>query len=87
MKSEMQRSLQGQKMRHDIDWKKVYAKVGDRVPVYPFSWRTKPFVGVVEKVTMNKFGRISYVVDGVTVFAEELLPAHGQPKLRMRACV
>lgn len=74
-------------MRHDIDYKKVHCKVGDKVPVYPFSWRDAPFVGVVEKVNMNKFGRVSYVVDGKDVFAEELLPAVGQAKLKMRAGV
>ena len=73
-------------MRHGIDYKKVHCKVGDKVPVYPLSWRDAPFVGVVEKVKMNKFGRVSYVVDGKDVFAEELLPAVGQEKLRMRAC-
>jgi hypothetical protein len=73
-------------MRHGIDYKKVHCKVGDKVPVYPFSWRDAPFVGVVEKVKMNRFGRVSYVVDGKDVFAEELLPAVGQAKLRMRAC-
>jgi hypothetical protein len=73
-------------MRHDIDYKKVHAKVGDKIPVYPFSEKISPFVGVVQKVKMNKFGRISYVVDGQDVFAEELLPAKGQAKLKMRAC-
>ena len=73
-------------MRHGIDYKKVHCKVGDKVPVYPFSWRNAPFVGVVEEVKMNKFGRVSYVVDGKDVFAEELLPAVGQSKLKMRAC-
>lgn len=72
-------------MRHGIDFKKVHAKVGDRVPVYPFSWLGEPFVGVVEQVKMNKYGRVGYVVDGKTVSAEELLPAEGQPKLKMRA--
>jgi hypothetical protein len=72
-------------MRHDIDWKKVHAKVGDRVPVYPFPWLGEPFIGVVEKVKMNKFGRVSYVIGGREVHAEELLPAKDQQKLRMRA--
>lgn len=74
-------------MRHDIDWKKVYAKVGDRVPVYPFSWLGEPFIGVVKKVKMNHFGRVSYVIGDREVHAEELLPAKGQTKLKMRACV
>ena len=71
-------------MRHDIDYKKVHCKVGDKVPVYPFSWLGEPFVGVVEKVKMNQFGRVSYVIGKREVFAEELLPAVGQPKLKMR---
>lgn len=73
-------------MRHGIDYKKVHCKVGDKVPVYPFSWLGEPFIGVVEKVQMNKFGRVSYVIGNREVFAEELLPAVGQAKLRMRAC-
>ena len=72
-------------VRHNIDYKKVHAKVGQRVPVYPFPWLGKPFVGVVQKVKMNKFGRVSYVIDGKEVHAEELLPAKDQPKLRMKA--
>ncbi len=71
-------------MRHDIDYKKVHCKVGDKVPVYPFSWLGEPFVGVVEKVKMNQFGRVSYVIGNREVFAEELLPAVSQPKLKMR---
>jgi len=74
-------------MRHDIDYKKVYCKVGDRVPVYPFSWLGEPFIGVVKKVKMNKFGRVSYVIGDREVFAEELLPAKGQTKLKMRVCL
>lgn len=73
-------------MRHGIDYKKVHCKVGDKVPVYPFSWLGEPFVGVVEKVKMNQFGRVSYVIGNREVFAEELLPAVGQEKLKMRAC-
>jgi len=71
-------------MRHGIDYKKVHCKVGDKVPVYPFSWLGEPFVGVVEKVKMNQFGRVSYVIGNREVFAEELLPAVGQTKLKMR---
>ncbi len=71
-------------MRHDIDWTKVHAKVGDRVPVYPFSWLGKPFIGVVEKVKMNQFGRVSYLIAGREVHAEELLPAKHQQKLKMK---
>ena len=71
-------------MRHGIDYKKVHCKVGDKVPVYPFSWLGEPFVGVVEKVKMNQYGRVSYVIGHREVLAEELLPAVGQPKLKMR---
>ncbi len=70
-------------MRHGIDYKKVHCKVGDKVPVYPFSWLGEPFLGVVEKVKMNQFGRVSYVIGHRVVFAEELLPAVGQPKIKM----
>lgn len=71
-------------MRHGIDYKKVHCKAGDVVPVYPFTWSGEPFLGIVEKVTMNKYGRVSYVIGGRNVMAEELLPAEGQTKLRMR---
>lgn len=69
-------------MRHDIDYKKVHCKVGDNVPVYPF--KGEPFIGSVEKVKINTYGRVSYVIGHREVFAEELLPAVGQPKLKMR---
>jgi hypothetical protein len=72
-------------MRHGINWKKVYCKAGDVVPVYPFSWNDEPFLGVVEKVTINKYGRVSYVIGGRQVMAENLFPAEGQPKIRIRA--
>ncbi len=72
-------------MRHEIDWKKVHCKIGEVVPVYPFTWLGEPFLGIVEKVTMNRYGRVSYVIGGRHVMAEELLPAKGQTKLRMRA--
>ena len=71
-------------MRHDIDYKKVHCKVGDRVPVYPFSWLGEPFIGVVKQVKMNKFGRVSYVIGDREVMAEELWPAKDQAKLKMK---
>jgi len=33
---------------------------------------------------MNKYGRVSYVIGGRHVMAEELLPAKGQAKLKMK---
>jgi hypothetical protein len=33
---------------------------------------------------MNKFGRVSYIVDGKEIHAEELMPEKNQEKLRMR---
>jgi len=54
-------------MRHDIDWKKVHCKVGQRVPVYPF--KKEPFIGEVKRIKMNKFGRVSYVIDDKEVMA------------------
>lgn len=70
-------------MRYNINWKKTYAKVGDKIPIYPFF--SASFIGVVEKVRTNKYGRVSYVVDGKEFHAEELMPAKNQEKLRMRA--
>lgn len=71
-------------MRHDIDWKKVHCKVGQRVPVYPFSDKVQPFIGEVKRIKMNRYGRVSYVIDDKEVMAEELLPAKNQTKLKMR---
>lgn len=71
-------------MRHNIDYMKVYAKSGDKIPIYPFPWKGKPFIGVVQKVKINKFGRVSYIVDGKEIHAEELMPERNQEKLRMR---
>lgn len=70
-------------MNHKVDWKRKYLNPGQVAPVYPFGSK-KPFVGKVEKVKKNMYGRISYVIDGVDVMAEELFPAQGQEKLRIR---
>jgi hypothetical protein len=71
-------------MRHEnVDYKKRYVEVGQPVAVYPPEHRGKPFVGIVEKVTKNKFGRVSYVVNKMNVFAEELFPSEGQQKMKL----
>lgn len=70
-------------MKHGIDWKKKYVKVGDVVAIYPFEHRGKPYVGVVDKVHKNHFGRISYYVAGNLVCAEELFPGKNQKKLKI----
>lgn len=71
-------------MRHEnIDWTKCYVEVGQPVAVYPFEHRGKPFVGIVEKVKKNNFGRVSYVVNGINVFTEELFPSKGQQKMKL----
>jgi hypothetical protein len=71
-------------MRHEnVDYKKRYVEVGQPVAVYPPEHRGKPFVGIVEKITKNKFGRVSYVVNKMNVFAEELFPSEGQQKMKL----
>ena len=64
------------------DWKKRYLNPGQLTAVYPFTGA--PFVGMVNRVRKNMYGRISYEVEGRMVMAEELFPAQGQPKLRIR---
>lgn len=71
-------------MRHNVNYMKVYCKVGDKIPVYPFPWRGEPFIGIVKKLKKNSFGRISYVIGNREIFTEELFPAIGQTKLKMR---
>jgi hypothetical protein len=66
-----------------VAWHKKYVDIGQSVAVYPFPWIGKPFVGVVEKITRNKYGRISYVIGGKNVVAEELFPANTEKKLRV----
>ena len=39
-------------MRHDIDWHKVHAKVGQKIPVYPFKGKQKQSI----------FGKISSMI-------------------------
>jgi hypothetical protein len=71
-------------MRHEnINWGRRYVEVGQPVAVYPFEHRGKPFVGIVEKVKKNQFGRVSYVVNGMNVITEELFPSKKQQKLKV----
>lgn len=65
-----------------VNWRSAYLKTGQITAVYPV--RGEPYVGTVTRVCKNKYGRISYDVDGRMVIAEELFPAQGQPKLRIR---
>ena len=63
------------------NYKKRYLNPGQLTAVYPFTG--EPFVGKVNRVRRNMYGRISYEVDGRMVMAEELFPADGQPKLKI----
>ena len=63
------------------NYKKCYLNPGQLTAVYPFTG--EPFVGKVNRVRRNMYGRISYEVDGRMVMAEELFPADGQPKLKI----
>ena len=69
-------------MNHVANWKHQYLKPGQITAVYPVTG--EPFIGRVDRVRKNKYGRISYEVEGRNVIAEELFPAQGQPKLRIR---
>lgn len=69
-------------MNHKADWKRRYLNPGQLTAVYPF--KGEPFIGMVKRVRKNRYGRIDYEVDGRMVMAEELFPADGQPKLRIR---
>ena len=72
-------------MRHDgVNWKRQYLKVGQYAAVYPaFPERHSPFVGIVQRITKNRYGRISYVIDGYSTQAEELFPGKGEKKLKI----
>jgi hypothetical protein len=71
-------------MRHTgIDWHKTYLKVGEITAVYPPSHRGKPYVGRVQRIKKNRYGRVSYVINDKDVFTEELFPGEGQNKLRI----
>lgn len=72
-------------MRHEnVHWNKKYAQVGQMVAIYPPPWRGHPFVGKVDKIVRNKFGRVSYHINGKMWFAEELFPGKNDKKLRIR---
>jgi hypothetical protein len=71
-------------VKHGVNWRKSYCKIGDEIPVYPFNWRRKPFIGIVSKIKKNKYGRISYVISGMDVVTEELWPAKNQEKLKIK---
>jgi hypothetical protein len=70
-------------VKHNIDYKKQWANVGDLVAIYPYSG--EPFIDEVKKVVKNKYGRISYIVQGwgKQVMAEELFPGPLQDKLKI----
>ena len=72
-------------MRHDgVDWKRQYLKVGQYAAVYPtFPDRRPPFVGIVQRIKKNRYGRISYVIGDYTAQAEELFPGKGEQKLKI----
>ena len=67
-------------MRHDnIDCQKRYYKQGDIAPVYPMPWRCEPFIGTVERVSKNSFGRVSLnarMYKGSKKFIANLLEKH-----------
>jgi hypothetical protein len=70
-------------MKHNVDYKRQWANVGDLVAIYPYSG--DPFIDEVKKVVKNKYRRISYMVNGCgkQVMAEELFPNPGQDKLKI----
>lgn len=69
--------------RGNLSWLKKYADPGQCIRVFPLLERdpgtgelNRPFSGVVERVTINNFGRVSYQVAGRLVLTEELVPEH-----------
>ena len=56
-----------------LHWREQYAKARDYVRVYPLMGG-RSFIGKVEAVQRNRFGRISYRVNGSLVCTEELTP-------------
>ena len=52
-----------------------YAKIGDRIKVYPLL-TAQPYHAIVQKVYSNKFGRVSYATNRGLVITEELIPQH-----------
>ncbi|MGN2391240.1 hypothetical protein [Pelomicrobium sp. G1] len=59
--------------RGPLYWSRQYFAVGDKVTVRPLMSPDLSWVGTVEKVTRNKYKRVSYVVNGKPVLLEELL--------------
>jgi len=68
-------------MNHVANWKHQYLKPGQITAVYPVTG--EPFVGKVDRVRKNKYGRVSYEVNGRMVMAEELFPGQQQEKLKI----
>ena len=56
-------------MNHVANWKHQYLKTGQITAVYPVTG--EPFIGRVDRVRKNKYGRVSYEVNGRMVMAEE----------------
>lgn len=73
--------------RHDIDYMKQWVNEGYYAAVYPFAprvaGRNEAFVGVVDRVRKNKYGRISYLINKIEYMAEELFPSPDEPKLKI----
>jgi len=68
-------------MNHVANWKRQYLQPGQMTAVYPVTG--EPFVGRVDRVRKNKYGRVSYEVNGRMVMAEELFPGQHQEKLKI----
>jgi len=71
-------------MKHGVDYKRHWYRLGDTAAVYPFTHRGKPFIGTVKKIKINRYKRVSYVICSQEWQAEELFPDRGQSKLRIR---
>ena len=65
-------------------WTRQYAKVGNRIKVYPILGGT-PVEKSVLRVGKNRMGRISYFTNDGTVLTEELVPQH-HARVQRDAC-